>query len=596
VLGTVSYMSPEQVRGEAVDHRSDIWSFGVILYELLGGQRPFDREDLQATLFAILSAEPPPLSRLSPATPERAERIVRKALDKNREARYQRMADVIADLKAVRADGLATTPTTASPAKKDPRPKLAVLPFSSLRSDPEMSFLGFALADQIIGSLSHITRLLVRPSIAVRKYQQEAVDAPSVGRDLQVDFVLTGNYLKEGDVIRLNVELVDTRSNEIVWRAFIEDTYQNAFKLQDAVSKKVLRGLKVRFSAEEQHRMQADEPGSPLAYEYYLRGLSYPLTVADDQLALEMLRKSIELDPRYPPAYVELGVRLNHRAYEARLGHDEHLKAEAAFRQALSLNPNLLSALSHLSFQCVNAGRSGEAVELIARMFGIDADHAVAHFALGYLYRYTGMLDESVREVERALSLDPRNPRFRSAGFTFIYRGDYQRAFEVFDLDQSSTLAVAWKGMARYFMGDKDEALDYLDRAAAMDPESFVGLRHAGIAACLRGQQDIGLRHIRRLEETMSSDVDAEHWYLVGTAYSLLGHSEGCLRGLQRAVAGGFFCYPAFLTDPSLDGVRELPAFQAILSVARERHDAFRQRLSVAGWRQPPSGATPRPV
>ena len=174
-----------------------------------------------------------------------------------------------------------------------------------------MSFLGFALADQIIGSLSYVSSLRVRPSSAIRRYQEQTVDAPTAARELQVDYVLMGYYLKEGSMVRLNVELVEARSNEMVWRETIKANYDNVFDLQDAAAEKVLGGLKVRFSSGERQNMRADVPADPLAYEYYLRAISYPVTLDGDQMAISMLEEALKLDPGHAPAWSELGFRIN---------------------------------------------------------------------------------------------------------------------------------------------------------------------------------------------------------------------------------------------------------------------------------------------
>ncbi len=578
-LGTVSYMSPEQVRGEALDHRTDVWSYGVLLYEMLSGVRPFTGDYDQAILYAILNLDPKPLAALT-VTSDRLSEIVGKTLEKSCDLRYQSMDRVIADLTSVRTTAASGPPKTGpDSATKELRPALAVLPFTSIRDDPEMEFLGFALADQIIGSLMYVKGLLVRPSSAVRKYQNNPADAPTAGKELHVEFILTGYYLREGDVIRLNVELVDTHSNEMVWRESIESRYENVFKLQDIASEKVLKGLNVRFSHDERARMQAGAPGDPLAYEYYLRAVSYPETTEDCRLAIKMLERSIAVDSNYAPAYAELGYRIGQVAAHAMLGIEEHLKAQDAFRKALSLNENLLTALWHLSVGYTHAGKSEDAAELIDRMFRVTPDNAMAHFALGYLYRYTGLLEESVREVETALALDPKNPRFRSAGFTYVYSGDYRKAYQVFDLDPEGTLAIAWKGMSLFLLGENQRALEYLDRAAAMEPDGYIGLRHAGISAYIRGELEEGLRLVRMLEKANPNDSDSEHWYLIANAYALLGDKAGCFRALKRAIEGGFFCYPGLIKDPMLDTVRSDEEFRRLLALSKRKHEAFKEKI-----------------
>jgi len=586
-VGTVTYMSPEQVVGERADQRSDIWSFGVLLYEMLTGHPPFINPNFRAVLNAILNSDPKPMSSLNSNIPAELDALVMKMLQKEAAARPQSMVDVIDLLK--RGD-VGRTPTRAGSGQQDRRPGLAVLPFTSIKQDPDMGFLGFALADQIIGSLSYVNGLLVRPSSAIRRYQGQEVDAPTAARELQVEYVLMGYFLREGNVVRLNVELVDARSNELVWREAIQASYDNVFALQDAAAEKVLGGLKVHFSSDERQNMRADVPADPLAYEYYLRAISYPITLDADQMAVDMLEKALDLDPDYAPAWAEMGFRINQIGSFGLLGEEQRLRAEQALKKALSLNENLLTALFHLSLLFVDEGRPEEAIVLVDRMLRITPDNALAHFVLSYIYRYTGLQEESVAEIEKALALDPANPRFRSGGFTYFFCGNYQRAYELFDLDGASTFGIAWKGMSLFLMGEKERAIEHFDRAVAMEPEGFLGLRYGGISACIRGDLETGRRFIRRLDEATDPKADSEHWYLVATSYGLLGDRADCVRALRRAVERGFFNYPAMQIDPLFDAVRDDPEFLEVLAMAKQKHDAFRTANALRrGVNRPPA-------
>jgi tetratricopeptide (TPR) repeat protein len=418
---------------------------------------------------------------------------------------------------------------------------------------------------------------VVRPSSAVRKYQNQPVDVPTAGEDLHADFVLAGHYLKEADAVRLNVELVAAQSNELVWREAIDVKYENTFKLQDIVSKKVLRGLKVQFPKAAKEGMQADVPGNPIAYEYYLRGVSYPTTLADNRLAIEMFEKSVELDPAYAPAYAELGYRLGQEAGYAMLGAEGLRRAETALRKALSLNKNQFAALWNLAILYINAGKHQEAADVIQQMFRVTPNNANAHFVLSYLFRYVGMMEESVREVEAALALDPRNPRFRSAGFTYVYAGDYQQAYAAFALDEKSAPAIAWQGLALFLLGDKEGAIERIDRATAIEPGGFIGLRFGAIGAFIKGQTQEGLSSLRKLEGLLPTGSDAELWYALGDTLALFGDKVGCIRSLRKALEEGFFNYPAMLKSPWLDAVRDDPEFQKVLAVAKEKHEAFKR-------------------
>ncbi len=533
-IGTAAYMSPEQAKGEELDNRTDIWSFGVVLYEMITGKQPFEGDYEQAIIYSIINDEITPLSKLNPEIPERLDEIILKSLTKNPVNRYQNVNKLLADLKKVLS--------SSSPGTKSEQPKrIAILPFGNISGDQQSDYLGFALADQVIGAISYSKNILVRPSASIRKFINSVVNLKNIGSELNVDFILTGNYLKLDDLIRLNIELVELNTENLIWSESIKVKFKDAFELQDIVSEKVIYGLRVQFSQDERNRMQADIPKDPLAYEYYLRAISYPVSIEGDELAIEMLKKSVSLDVTYAPAFSELGFRLYQLTASAMLGRKKSIEAEQAFRKALSLNENLLTALWNLSLHYVEIGNSEEAFKLIKHMFRIAPNNAHAHYALGYLYRYAGMLEESVMEVEHALALDAKNPRFRSAGFTFIYLGDYKKAYEVFDLDRESTLSYAWKGMALFLQGQGERAIEYFDQAVLMEPKGYIGMRAAGIRSFIKGENNKGLIAIRQLEDANPSDSDSEHWYLIGNVYALLGDKVGCFRGLQKAIEGGFF-------------------------------------------------------
>jgi len=227
---------------------------------------------------------------------------------------------------------------------------IAVLPFLNNKPDPESDYFGFAMADQIIGDLSYLNNITVRPSSSVRKYDKKVIDPNIVKEDLNVDYILTGNYLKEGNLVRLNIELVDLKTNEMIWRSDkLEVDFNNTFELQDIVSEKVVKGLNIRFSEKELNRIGRNIPNDPLAYEYYLRSLSYPLSGDGDQMAIEMINKSIALDSVYAPAFAELGFRIQRLAFFEMLDSDKFNKAEQNYIKALDLNPELLSALGYLA-------------------------------------------------------------------------------------------------------------------------------------------------------------------------------------------------------------------------------------------------------
>jgi eukaryotic-like serine/threonine-protein kinase len=610
-LGTAAYMSPEQTRGEDVDPRTDIWSLGVILYQMLAGRLPFHAEHDQAIIYAIQNSDPArPLN-----IPEGCQEILNKALQKTPETRYQHANELIADLRRVLGVGdagaggnarrLGSTRRTAllygigaaaiallalgiflyrhgvdrSGITGNDAPvlrRLAVLPFANLRSNPDTDFLGFALADQIIGNLSYVKTLLVRPSTAIRKYQTGTLDLAAAGRDLNVDLVLTGNYMKEANLIRLSLELVDIHTNAIVWREAIQEEYENAFKLEDTVARRVVDGLRVQFSAEELHQMQADVPRSPLAYEYYLRGISYPVSADGNQRAVTMLRSSISLDSTYAPAFSELGYRLHQGATYTR-GHPVSLReAETAYRRALSLNGSLQNAYGGLISIYTESGATDKAYETAKKALAINPMSPDAHFYLGYIFRYAGFLEKARDEMEKAVSLDPGNPKFRSIGVTYLYLGDYEKALRGLERDSASTFSLAWTASTYFQMHQFDRALPILNRVIEREPRSSFGSFCTSMKLFIE-KKDQEIRERLRGEEQLTV-LDGENWYDIAWSYGLLGDSDGAARLLLRAVDGGFFNYPLMLRDPVFEAVRGSAPFQRALAAARAKYEAFKEK------------------
>jgi TolB-like protein/Flp pilus assembly protein TadD len=621
MIGTPDYLSPEQAEGEEADQRSDIYSLGIILYEIVTGRLPFSGDTALSVALKHKVQLPPEPKKFNPDISVDLSRLILICMEKEKERRYQTAEALLDDLKNIeerlplgtkirpRRETFASAlirkklfiPATvvilaiivafvwqpwssrieretlqAKPSLSAVQ-KLAVLPFANIKSDPQTDYLGFALADQITGALAYAKNVLVRPSSSVRQYQNQEVDVLAAGEDLKVDFIVMGHYLKEADDVRLNIELINVDSNEIIWREPIEVRYENVFELQDIVTKKVINGLKTQFLQDERRRIQTDVPQNPLAYEYYLRSISYPLSNEGEQLAIEMLKKSIELDPDFAPAYGELGIRTYRLAQYGMLNPRETQKAENYSLKALSLNGELLSALSNLALIYTDLGRTEEAVGLTRRMIEINPNNANAHFSLGYIYRFTGMNNEALKEMEKAVALDPKNPGFRSIIITYRFAGEYEKAIEISMLYKESAFIVGHVGAALMQQGNLERAVTHFDRVIDMEPDGLVALWVSGLKDFTDGNIEEGIAGARRFEQF--NIADAEAWFHFAENYGVLGDKDGCIRALKRAVDGGFFNYPFMLTDSFFDSVRDDREFQQILEIAKKKHEAFKKKL-----------------
>jgi len=454
---------------------------------------------------------------------------------------------------------------------------IAVLPFSNTKPDPETDYLGFVMADQVIGGLIYLNNITVRPSASIRPYEQQTIDPKKVGEELHVDYVLVGNYLKEINTIRLNVELIHVPSNEIIWREPIEVDFQSAFELQDIVAKEVIAGMNVQFTQKELNRIRKDIPKDPLAYEYYLRSISVEHTSEGDEIAIALLEKSIELDSTYAPAYSQLGDRLRKRAVYGLMGPEVRLRSENALLKALSLNREHIGALGNLAMAYTETNRISEAVELTKQILELNPNSAEAHFSLGYIYRFAGINNEAIREMEMAIALDSKNQGYRSIITSYYFAGEYEKAVEAGNLFDESAFILLFQGLAYFNLGMNQEALGCFNQVLRIDPGNRPAISSSLVKAYIEGNIQEALAHAAHYEQFDFDDAEA--WYFISFLYGMLGDAEGCVRCLIRAVDGGFFNYPLLSRDPNLDSAREDPEFQIVIQKAKEKHLAFKERF-----------------
>ena len=610
-LGTVLYMSPEQTRVEKVDGRSDLWSLGVVLFEMLTGRRPFSGDYELAVADSILNHDPGPVSHFNSAVPDHFVAVVRRLLQKDPNERFQMASEVVDALRVQDDDSVvrshhgdrtgrrrwvAAVAVVAAVAligllvvasytlfgreKATGAPnevaKLAVLPFSNLRSDPETDFLGYALADQVIGSLTYVQNLTVRSSSSVRKYQHGDYDLDEVGDDLAVNFVLAGNYLQEDDRIRLTVELIDLEREQAVWREEIDVLYEDTFEMQDLVSERLLARLEISFSEDERDRMKADVSQNPLAYEYYLRSLVYPEDAEGNRLAVNMLRQATKLDSTFAPAWGALGRRSQLMGYWDLGGEEVSNQARDIYLKAIEINPELLSTLAHLTTLYTEFGETDLAMETARRMLEINPNSAEGRFAYGYVLRYAGMNEESMTTMATALEIDPINPTFKSAGYSFVIGGRYDEAIEALNLG-SIGIALNWQGEIAFRRGQIEEARAKWSQAIASDPEGIAGLSSTGLLSALDGDYRRGIEAAQKWEEANLSD--GEGWYYLAGMYCINGEIDKCISVLDTAVERGYFAYPHMLKCRFLDPARGNPGLDVVLEKARLKHEAFKEKF-----------------
>ncbi len=454
---------------------------------------------------------------------------------------------------------------------------LAVLPFRNLKQETATEFLGFSLADSIITKLRYVSALTVRPSLYVDKYRDLDIDPQRVAIDLNINTLLTGTYLKEGDDLRITAQLVDVVTNEILWKDALELKYENLMTVQDRVAQQVIRGLQLNLTSAEAQRWQRDVPRDPLAYELYLRGIDW---YAINKLlpAIEALEKSLERDPNYALAWAHLGSVYTAKASVNFGGREDYAKAQAAYKKALALNPEQNEARISMATLLTDTNHVEQAVPLLREVLKANPTLAQAHWELSYAYRFGGMLQESVEEAERARQLEADIKASNSVPTTYLYLGQYETFMHKLPRSNSPYVGF-YRGLGFYYQKDLARAATEFNQAYEANRELLPTNLGKALSLGIAGQPQPGLTQLREIEKIIAARGvnDAEAIYKIAQAYAVLGDNAAALRTMRRSIEGGFFCYPYFLSDPLLENLRQEKQLAILLELARKRHEEFKR-------------------
>lgn len=643
IVGTAGYMSPEQARGLPIDPRSDLFSLGAVLYEMGTGRMAFKGKTVSDVIAEILKTEPPPLREVAPETPAGLQAIISRAMMKDRDARYQSAEEFLKDLKDLRnqqesrsasgnlptltdlntpsqsqAGRLGTTGvqsnfatdapsrtsyrriaslaillallagagyyalvsrTSTSSTSMSQARSLAILPFRNLRPDASTDFLEFSLADAIITKLGNIGSLTVRPSFSVDKYRGQSIDPRKVASDLNVDTLLTGSFMREGDDLRITAQLIAVKQDKILWRDEIDLKYGNLLRVQDLVSQQIVKGLELNLTPVEAQSLKPETPINPQAYEYYLRGVDL-YSLNDFPSAIGMLEKSAEIAPNYAPTWAHLGRAYTTNASLQFGGRDQYSKAQDAYEKAVALNPNLAEPRVFMANLLTDTGRVEQAVLLLRTALQNSPTNAEVHWELGYAYRFSGMLEESVAECQRARQNNPEVKINSSALNAYLYLGQYDKFMQSLPSNDAPYI-LFYRGLGEYYLNHHEQAAKDFDRAYAQDPALLPAQVGKALSYSIHNQREAGLALLRQAENRIEERGvgDAEGMYKVAQAYAVLGDKKSALHMFHHTVEGGFFCYPYFLTDPLMNSLRKEPEFDRLLEQARVRHAKFRAKF-----------------
>src|SRR5687768_13156464 len=629
--GTATYAAPEQARGDRVDKRADIFSTGVLLYEMLTGTWPFRGKTTIDVRHAVLYDPPRPISELrSTPIPARLTQLIDRALAKEPKDRFQNMDDFRKELRQVlqevdsgaasyesvtpepprhlaganpvsravrwlksigRTESPTSVPTAATASKQgihetpfttvadQEKKTLAILCFRNLSNDPASSFYEFSLADAVITELARIRSLVVRPSSVIARYQGQTKDPREIGEELNVGTVLTAGFIHSGDHFRVTAQLIDVASGELLWSDRIDTAAADIIVVQDTIAQRIVEGLSVELSPAEEAGIAKSSTQNPAAYEQYLRGrdlfarfIFRTLSPDDCAGAISHFERAIQFDQNFALAYDGLGACYVNRVFKGFGGSEDYERAEAAFNKALAIDPNIVEARMLMVFVYLWRGEKQKARDEVNRARSEAPNEPVVYFVKAMLHRLDGEYGRALRSYDRLVRLDPAAHVVASysRALVYMYMGQFHETFRQLDNagEPDNALVRTFRALALYYTGQTDAAATLMRTVIENHPNMHGVRPFMAMFLSAQGKHDEALAQLTS-DVKRNGEVDADISYLIGSVYALEGLQGEAFEWLERSISLGNANRPCFENDPNWASLRQDPRFVELVGSLR---------------------------